>query len=256
MGSWVDTSSSGAGDSASRCVPELPILVISDRRLCSFVFVFHFSIFHRICCSPEVTCPEVPVDVTRFGIRILVPPPARTLITDAKSNVTLPLPYKRVSSPAHFRALIPGRRKAVEVSVLSIVNIFTASEYSHSGLGHVPSVRRTRNSDRIRRPKKSFLILALGTFSLGLQTQGCPFVKLCLDLGQPTPPLGRDRQNESHHQKSTRIRFAQSVVLNQRNVRMVHGKVPSTALVVTLLRCYAFHFWMSTLWLAHNHSII
>lgn len=50
--------------------------------------------------------------------------PHRTLIADAKSNVTAPLPYKRVSSPAHFRALIPGRRKAVEVRVLmSIVNV-------------------------------------------------------------------------------------------------------------------------------------
>jgi hypothetical protein len=39
-------------------------------------------------------------------------------MTDTKSNVTAQLPYKRVSSPAHFRALIPGRRKAVEVSVL------------------------------------------------------------------------------------------------------------------------------------------
>lgn len=118
MGSWVDTRPSGAGASASRCVPELPVLVIVDRRLSVFCLCSHFSIFHRICCPPEVTCPEVSVDITGFGIFIfLVLLLARTLVTDTKSNVTAPLPYKRVSSPAHFRALIPGRRKAVEVSV-------------------------------------------------------------------------------------------------------------------------------------------
>jgi hypothetical protein len=120
----------------------------------------------------------------------------------------------------------------------------------------VPFVRHTRNSDKKRRREKISLILAPGTFSLGLQTQDCPFVKLCLDLGQLTPPLERERRNESPHQHSTPIRFAQSVVANQRNVRTVRGKVPSpTALVVTLLRCYAFHFWMSTPWLAHYCSI-
>jgi len=126
-----------------------------------------------------------------------------------------------------------------------------------SGLGHVPSVKHTRNSDRKRRRKNIFLILAPGTFSRGLQTRDCLFVKLCLNLGQPTPPLGRGRRNESLLQHLTRIRFAQSVVSNRCDVRTVRVKVPSsTALVVTLLRCYAFHFWMSTPWLAHNHSII
>ncbi|SRR6266403_881744 len=139
--------------------------------------------------------------------------------------------------------------------------MFTASERSYSGLEHVPSVRHMRNSDRKRRweLERIFHILAPGTFSLGLQTQGCLTVKLCLDLGQPTPPLGRERRNESHHQHSTWIRFAQSVVSNQDDVRTICGKVQvpsSTALVVTRLRCYAFHFWMSTPLLAHNHSII
>jgi len=46
-------------------------------------------------------------------LKSLVPKFPLTL-RDTKSNVTAPLPYKRVSSPAHFRALIPGRRKAVE----------------------------------------------------------------------------------------------------------------------------------------------
>jgi hypothetical protein len=137
------------------------------------------------------------------------------------------------------------------------MSIFTASKHCHSGPGHVPSVRHTRNSDRKRRSGKIFLILAPGTFFPGLPTRECLFVKLCLDLGQPTPPLGRERRNESRHQHSTRIRFVQSVVSNQRNVRTVRGKVPSTAApVVTLLRRYAFHFWMSTPWLAHNHRII
>ena len=121
----------------------------------------------------------------------------------------------------------------------------------------MPSVRHTRNSDRKRRPEKIFLISAPGMFSLGLQTQDYLFVKLCLDLGQTTPSLGRERRNESLYQHSTRIRFAQSVVSNRCNVRTVRGKVPSpTAPDVTRLRCYAFHFWMSTPWLAHNHSII
>jgi len=31
-----------------------------------------------------------------------------------KSKFSAPLPYKLVSSPTHFRALIPGRRKALE----------------------------------------------------------------------------------------------------------------------------------------------
>lgn len=46
-------------------------------------------------------------------LKSLVPKFPLTL-RDTKSNVTAPLPYKRVSSPAHFRALITGRRKAVE----------------------------------------------------------------------------------------------------------------------------------------------
>lgn len=69
----------------------------------------------------------------------LVPPLARTLMTDTKSNVTAPLPYKRASSPAHFRALIPGRRKAVEVSVLtSIVNIHSPLNIVIVGSGTCP----------------------------------------------------------------------------------------------------------------------
>jgi hypothetical protein len=87
------------------------------------------------------------------------------------------------------------------------------------GSGTCPSVKHTRNSDRKRRRENIFLISTPGTFSLGLQTQDRLFVKLCLDPGQPMPPLGRERRNESFHQHSTWIRFAQFVVANQCNVR-------------------------------------
>ena len=168
-------------------------------------------------------------------------PLARILMADTKSNVSAPLPYKRVSSAAQFRALIPGRRKAMEVSTRTTINtVSTASELDNSGHGHVPSVRLTRSCGRKRRREKIILISATGTFFLGLQTQDCLFVKLCLDLRQPTRPLGRERWNESRHQLS--IRFAQSVVLNACQSRTARGKGPTRALVITLLRCYAFHF--------------
>ena len=34
---------------------------------------------------------------------------------EAKGKVTAELPYKLVSTRAHFHALVPGRRKAIEV---------------------------------------------------------------------------------------------------------------------------------------------
>jgi hypothetical protein len=40
---------------------------------------------------------------------------ADILVLESKSKVIAELPYKLVSSRAHFHALVPGRRKAIEV---------------------------------------------------------------------------------------------------------------------------------------------
>jgi hypothetical protein len=100
-------------------VPALPgALYLSWSYLIVAYLVFlSLFIFHRICCSLEVASSEVSVDITRFGICIFLAPLARILMADMKSHVSAPLPYKRVSSPAHFRSLVPGRQKAMEVSV-------------------------------------------------------------------------------------------------------------------------------------------
>ncbi|KAH9984963.1 hypothetical protein BJV77DRAFT_1071691 [Russula vinacea] len=64
--------------------------------------------------SPRIQ-PEPAPALPRYVVllRSLVPKFPLTL-RDTKSNVSAPLPYKRVSSAAQFRALIPGRRKAME----------------------------------------------------------------------------------------------------------------------------------------------
>lgn len=89
----------------------------------SFEPIFPFFTGYVVLLKSLV--PKFPLTLRglEYAFFFIVPPLARTLMADTKSNVTVPLPYKRVSSPAHFRALIPGRRKAVEVSIMSIVNI-------------------------------------------------------------------------------------------------------------------------------------
>jgi hypothetical protein len=97
-----------------------------------------------------------------------------------------------------FRALVPGRRKAIEVS-----DIYQQSQPLNiviSGHGHVPSTRLMRKSGRIRCRTTIILISARGTYSVGLQTQDYLFVKLCLNLRRLMRPLGRKHLSESLHQ--------------------------------------------------------
>jgi hypothetical protein len=160
-----------------------------------------------------------------------------------KSKVSTLLPYKLVPSPTHFRALVPGRRKALEVSdirpqpqPLNVIN---------SGHGHVPSARLMRPSGGIRRRQTIILILVPGTFFLGLQTQDYLFIKPCLNLRRPTRPLGREHPHKSPHQHSI-IRSVRPVDLSRRATlrhRTARGKArQAMALVVPFFHYHAFHF--------------
>jgi hypothetical protein len=111
------------------------------------------------------------------------------------------------------------------------------------------------SSGRRRRRATIILISALGTFSVGLQTQDYLCVKLCPNRRRPTRRLGRERLNESFHQQS--IRTVRPVDLNRRRIlrRPVRGKARRVAFVATGFLCHAFRFWMWGPLLAHNHRI-
>jgi hypothetical protein len=83
---------------------------------------FFFSVFTGYVVLLRSLVPKFPL--TLRGLEISFHPLrqiARTLMTDMKSKVSGPLPYKLVSSSTQFRALVPGRRKAIEVSYMTFV---------------------------------------------------------------------------------------------------------------------------------------
>jgi hypothetical protein len=122
LGSRVLPRSTGTGVNASRCVSELPILVLVDRRLSGHLSFIPFFTGYVVLLRSLV--PKFPLTLRGLEYVLSAPPLTRILMPDMKSTVSAPLPYKRVSSPAHFRALIPGRRKAMEVSAqVCIVNV-------------------------------------------------------------------------------------------------------------------------------------
>ncbi|KAH8977976.1 hypothetical protein EDB86DRAFT_2996886 [Lactarius hatsudake] len=98
--------------------------------------------------------PALPVSLARYItlLRSLVPVFPLTL-RDLKGRSSTPLPYKLVSSPAQFRAFVPGRRKAIEwtraraLREASIPNLLLGSCATICGQPPAPTEKRT--SERI-----------------------------------------------------------------------------------------------------------